>query len=111
MAGRRVQLPEAEVRDVHVTLHELAGAGARPPVRSGGAAPALGNVNRARYRRNAVVVVVAAAVEVIGRRSPLGELEEEEGVAPPAFLVLLDFLEGFVFGDGLLQLEMEVYGS
>lgn len=43
-----------------------------------------------------------------GGRGPLGELEEEEGVAPPALLVFLDLLGGVVFGDGLLELEVQV---
>lgn len=100
MGRRRVQLPEAEIRDSHLALHERA-----RPVRRGGGAPALGDVNGARNGANAV-----AAGVVIGG-SPFGELEEEEGAAPPPLLALLDLLGGFVFGDGLLQLEMEVYGS
>lgn len=101
----RVKLPETDIRNPHFTLHERTRPGPTcRSVGSGGPAPALGNVNRARNGPNAAALVVSAGrISSSGAVSrPFGKVEEEEGFAPPALLAFLDFSEGFVSGDGLL---------
>lgn len=108
-----VEFPEAEVRD----SGERAGGGAGGgPVRRAGPALALGNVNRtgdggAEGSGSGPVNVLGNGVVSEGLLDPV-PFEEEESVFPPPLLLLLLVLTGFVFGNGLLELEMNgVYGS
>lgn len=109
-----VKLPEANVRNLHIPFPDRSecpgewprGRPASSPVRSGGTTSTLSDVDWARQGSNLVGPIEAVAIGdwaaggLVVYRVPF-PLEEEQGVFPPAFPVLLNFL-GVVFGDGFL---------